>query len=39
MLFYGQLSTYVLCAIALVLVVDALGERVRAALRLQRMVL
>jgi phosphonate transport system permease protein len=38
MLFYGQLTTYVLCAIALVLIVDALGDRVRAGLRLQRMV-
>ena len=37
MLFYRQLSTYVLIAIALVLTVDALGARLRAQLRLERM--
>ena len=39
LLFYGQLSTYVLFAIALVLIVDAAGSRLRRALRLSRMAL
>jgi phosphonate transport system permease protein len=37
LLFYRQLSTYVLVAIALVLIVDACSERVRGALRLERL--
>ena len=37
MLFYHQLSTYVLIAIALVLVIDWLGERLRSRLRLERL--
>jgi phosphonate transport system permease protein len=37
MLFYRQLSSYVLVAIVLVLAVDALGSRLRASLRLERM--
>ncbi len=39
MLFYRQLSTYVLVAIALVLAIDALSGRLRSSLRLQRMAL
>ncbi len=39
LLFFGQLSTYVLFAIALVLIVDAAGARLRGALRLSRMAL
>ena len=39
MLFYRQLSSYVLVAIALVLCIDALSEKLRARLRLQRMAL
>ncbi len=37
MLFYHQLSSYVLIAIALVLVIDGLGERVRSSFRLTRL--
>ncbi len=37
LLFYRQLSTYVLVAIALVLVVDGCGARLRHALRLERL--
>ncbi len=39
LLFYRQLSTYVLVAIALVLTVDALGARLRAGMRLERIAL
>jgi phosphonate transport system permease protein len=39
LLFYRQLSTYVLVAIVLVLAVDALGSRLRAGLRLERIAL
>ncbi len=37
LLFTRQLSTYVLVAVVLVLVVDALGERLRSGLRLERL--
>ncbi len=37
MLFYRQLSTYVLVAVALVLAVDALGAQLRGRLRLEQM--
>ncbi len=37
MLFYRQLSSYVLVAVALVLAIDALGSHVRRRLRLERM--
>jgi phosphonate transport system permease protein len=37
MLFYHQLSSYVLMAIGLVLIIDWLGERVRARFRLERL--
>jgi phosphonate transport system permease protein len=37
LLFYRQLSTYVLVAVALVLIVDALGARLRAGMRLERL--
>ncbi len=37
LLFYRELSTYVLVAVALVLTVDALGARLRAGMRLERL--
>jgi phosphonate transport system permease protein len=37
LLFYHQLSSYVLVAVALVLTVDTLGGRVRAGMRLERL--
>lgn len=37
LLFYRQLSTYVIVAVALVLAIDGLGARLRARLRLQRL--
>jgi phosphonate transport system permease protein len=37
LLFYRQLSSYVLVAIVLVLIVDAIGARLRAGLRLERL--
>jgi len=37
LLFYRELSTYVLVAVALVLAVDALGARLRAGMRLERL--
>ena len=37
MLFYHQLSTYVLIAIVLVIIIDGLSERVRSGLRLERL--